>query len=116
MKTTTLSILIGGLLFGVACNSSSSPDYPEAPFPCEDGLAASVYPCSNVDLFAHLPISELTLGHSAGVTVNDIWGWTDPQTHKEYALVGLSNGISFVDISAPENPVVVGVLPESSLE
>lgn len=115
MKTPTLLILVSVLFFAGGCNTSNSPDYTEAPFPCEDGLADGKYPCSNIDLFAHVTIDELTLGNAAGVTLNDIWGWTDPQTQKEYALVGLSNGISFVDISVPENPIVVGVLPESSL-
>lgn len=36
---------------------------------------------------------------------NDIWGWTDPATGKEYAIMGLNNKTSFVDISDPGNPV-----------
>ncbi len=46
-------------------------------------------------------------------SLNDIWGWTDPQTGKEYALVGMSNGTSFVDISNPENPIFIGILTNS---
>lgn len=96
----------------VSCNTTDSPDYPEAPFPCKDGISDALYPCEKVDMFAHLTIDELTLGNGEGVFLNDIWGWTDPQTKKEYALVGLTNGVSFVDISDPENPIVVGILPE----
>jgi choice-of-anchor B domain-containing protein len=44
-----------------------------------------------------------------------MWGWTDPDTNKEYALVGLSNGTAFVDISDPENPVRLGNLPTHSV-
>lgn len=79
-------------------------------FPCEDGLANGIYPCENVGLFAHLTVEEL-----GGNRVNDIWGWTDPQTGTEYALVGLFDGVSFVDISDPNNPIVVGKLNESSV-
>lgn len=86
----------------------------EAPFPCEDG-SANGYPCENVDLFAQVSVADLS-GQSAGVSLNDIWGWTDPETNKEYALVGLTNGVSFVDISDPEHPVVVGRLPEASIQ
>ena len=36
---------------------------------------------------------------------SDIWGWSDPATGNEYALVGLNSGFSVVDISSPQNPV-----------
>jgi choice-of-anchor B domain-containing protein len=42
---------------------------------------------------------------------NDSWGWTDPQSGKEYALVGLSNGTAFIDISDPIDPQYLGKLP-----
>ncbi len=31
---------------------------------------------------------------------NDIWGYTDSATSKEYALVGTTAGVSIVDISS----------------
>lgn len=43
--------------------------------------------------------------------MNDIWGWTDPKTGTEYALVGRSDGTVFVDVSTPSDPVYVGELP-----
>lgn len=77
--------------------------------PCIDGMA-DIYPCNNVDLLAFMPLAELggTFSDSAS---SDIWGWTDPLTGKEYALLGLVNGTSFVDISDPENPIYLGTLP-----
>lgn len=86
---------------------------PEAPFLCTDGFANG-FSCENVDLYAQVSIADLS-GQVSGVYLNDIWGWTDPETEKEYALVGLTNGMSFVDISDPVNPLVVGRLPESNL-
>lgn len=106
------TLLIVGY-FMSSCDLSNSKEVSDAPFPCEDGFANG-FACDNVDLFAHVSIFELT-GDSTGVFLNDIWGWTDPQTAKEYALVGLTNGTAFVDISDPENPVVVGRLPESNI-
>ena len=47
-----------------------------SPVPCEGGIAAG-FPCSNVDLLSFLPLGELGSGF---VTLNDMWGWTDPQT------------------------------------
>ncbi|MEM9990135.1 MAG: choice-of-anchor B family protein [Bacteroidota bacterium] len=37
------------------------------------------------------------------VDCNDIWGWTAPNGN-EYALVGLKNALSIVDVSDPRNP------------
>lgn len=70
------------------------------------GGAAGPYPCSNIDLLSFIPLSDI--GGGGG---SDIWGWTDPDTGKEYALMGRSNGTSFVDISDPENPIYLGNLP-----
>ena len=36
---------------------------------------------------------------------NDIWGWVNPTNGNEYALVGLNNGFSCVNVSSPANPV-----------
>jgi len=75
---------------------------------CSNGKVEH-FGCNNVDLLSFLPISEI--GGGRGVGLNDIWGWTDPQTGKEYALVGRINGTSFVDVSDPQNPVYVANLP-----
>ncbi|GEM_PF-556652 len=75
---------------------------------CADG-SADRYPCENVDLLSYLPLNEL--GGGAGVEANDVWGWTDPQTGTEYALVGRTDGTAFVDVSTPTEPVYLGSLP-----
>ena len=36
---------------------------------------------------------------------NDIWGWSDPITQEEYALVGLNDGFACVNVTVPSNPV-----------
>ena len=46
---------------------------------------------------------------------NDIWGWVDPQSDREYALMGMSNGTAFVDITDPENPRALGLLPTQTV-
>ncbi|MFM1931869.1 MAG: hypothetical protein RL226_1172 [Bacteroidota bacterium] len=75
--------------------------------PCVNGLAAGIYPCENVDLYASMGISELGGGN---IEFNDIWGWTDPLDGKEYVLLGKTNGTAFIDISDPINPVYLGSL------
>ncbi len=65
--------------------------------------------------------NEVTISHSPNVTLsgalnlkvgalrakkgNDIWGWTDPTTGKEYAIMGLDSKTSFVDVTDPTNPI-----------
>lgn len=83
------------------------------PIPCTDGMA-DVYPCSNIDLIAHMPLSEI--GGDTSVIANDLWGWTDPETGKEYALQGRADGTAFIDISDAENPVYLGILPTQSAD
>lgn len=78
------------------------------PTPCTDGMAGE-YACSNYDLYAHVPVADF--GSSGG---NDIWGWTDPQSGREYALMGLRDGTGMVDITDPAVPVVLGKLPTST--
>lgn len=115
MNRKLFSHLLLLALIPLACSQTSSPDFNnnsddtavERDQPCIDGQAGS-YPCRNVDLRARLTPADLQ-----GVRLNDIWGWTDPQSGVEYALVGLTDGVSFVDISSPSDPVVVGVLPEA---
>lgn len=78
---------------------------PQGRIPCVNGFAGP-YPCKLFDLMSHV-----TLAQMGGTSGNDIWGWRDPVTHKEWALMGLNTGISFVDVTDPENPVVIGRLP-----
>jgi choice-of-anchor B domain-containing protein len=50
-----------------------------------------------------------------GTTGNDIWGWFDALSGNEYALVGMTNGTAFVEITDPENPVFLGRLPTQTV-
>ncbi len=89
------------------------PDY--APLPainggevtCDDGDAAG-YDCDHVDLLSFVPWGELGAGR--GARLNDVWGWTDAETGREYALVGRMDGTAFVDVTDPYNPRYLGNL------
>ncbi len=78
---------------------------------CEDGEAGA-FGCEGVDLVAFLPIKDLSSQRGVGMT--DIWGWTDEVTGKEWVLAGRTDGVSFVDISNPNNPVYAGELPKTA--
>jgi choice-of-anchor B domain-containing protein len=43
---------------------------------------------------------------------NDIWGWVDPTTEYEYALVGLNDGFSCVNVTDPLNPIEEFYIPD----
>ena len=77
--------------------------------PCEGGTANG-HPCSGYDLLANITLSQI--GSQAG---NDIWGWTDTTTGKEYVLMGLDDGTAFVDITDTENLHYLGKLPTATV-
>ena len=77
---------------------------------CEDGQLEE-FPCANMELVSHMPISAL--GGERGVWVNDVWGWTDPESGRDYALVARRDGAAFVDITNPSTPRLVGNLPRT---
>jgi choice-of-anchor B domain-containing protein len=83
--------------------------------PCVNGKAGT-FPCNKIDLAALLPVADIDGTTASGVTANDIWGWTDPATDKEYALLGLSNGVAFVDVSNPTSPAYLGNLPTHTVD
>lgn len=68
--------------------------------------SAQGFPCYNVDLLSHVSLPQMQ-----AYTGNDLWGWTDPQTGNEYVIFGHSTGVSFIDISDPENAAYLGQLP-----
>ncbi len=80
--------------------------------PCRGGSAGG-YPCKDVDLLSFMPLSEI--GGEGGAQGADIWGWTDPENGREYAVMALSTGTSFVDITNPTDPVYLGLLPTQSV-
>jgi choice-of-anchor B domain-containing protein len=87
------------------CSDSGDPDLGEAT--CDESSAG--FACDHVYLLSHLSLTDLGAGE--GTHLNDIWGWTDPETRREYALVGRTDGTAFVNVTDPANAVYLGVLP-----
>jgi choice-of-anchor B domain-containing protein len=73
---------------------------------------AGFFPCRNVDLKAFVPSADLEGGE-----MSDIWGWADPKTKREYALMGSSEGLKIIDVTKPTKPVYLGTMlkPDSAL-
>ncbi|MGB6153939.1 MAG: choice-of-anchor B family protein [Pricia sp.] len=126
MKNPHFLLLLLSFLF-LACSgdddapADGKPDIEEMPdtdpeviategfTPCEDGMAG-IYPCNGYDFLGRIPLNDF--GGNSG---NDIWGWTDATTGKEYALMGLDNGTAFIDISDTENLLYLGKLPTAGV-
>ncbi|NNF02991.1 MAG: choice-of-anchor B family protein [Rhodothermales bacterium] len=82
---------------------------------CVDGMAGA-YACSSVDLLSFLSLEDLgspVFNPDTGgrYPLNDMWGWYDDDSGREFALVGRVDGVSFVDVTDPVNPFLVGTLP-----
>ena len=77
---------------------------------CEDGSAGD-FACLRISL-----ASRVALDQMEGTAGNDIWGWADAEAGGEYALMGMSNGTAFVDVSDPESPAFLGRLPTQTFE
>lgn len=97
---------------GAAASAGTGGTEPTGPtYMCDDMMVACANgkagekDCSGINQLAYLDGPSLQGGDG-----NDIWGWTDSMTGKEYALVGLSNGTAFVDVSDPCRPVHLGHL------
>ena len=74
------------------------------------------YECSNINLLSF--VSSLELNATDDSFFNDVgplsslWGWYSDEI--EIALVAAYSGITFVDITVPTNPVVIGKVSVSS--
>ncbi len=75
------------------------------PAACENGLAGG-FSCHGVELAGWLELPEIGGGSGA-----DNWGWRDPDSGRLFALMGRSNGVAFVEMTDPENPIYLGNLP-----
>lgn len=73
--------------------------------PCESGFADQ-WPCEAVDLWSYMPLGDM----GGGANTNDIWGWTDELSGREFALVGKNTGTAFVEITDPANIIYLGSL------
>ncbi len=103
-------VVLASLLSG--CSGSSDDDDSSlgtGPNACNSGSAGE-FPCSGISLINRIPLEAM-----GGKIGNDLWGWFDALTGKEYALMGMRNGTAFVDISDPQRPVFLGLLPSTTV-
>ena len=102
---------------------STTPPPPSDPSPPPPPVALGTGPADCVDGtadgFACMGIAlekRVGLDTMEGIAGNDLWGWADPDTGNEYALMGMSDGTAFVDVTNPQSPVYLGRLPTVTRE
>ena len=106
---------------GAGAGETATPATPTAgpgTGACTNGVATSAagvaYPCLGIDLAAHLSPQQLGVTPAGTVYGNSVWGWADPTTRREYAVVGNSDGTRFVDVTVPTAPIQLGMLPTAT--
>jgi len=115
IKSQLLAVLLGVFVLFIQQSCSKNNTFNDNPIPtnsntnCENGFAG-IFPCNDYDLLSHMTLEELKGGNSG----NDSWGWTDPVSSKEYVLMCTFTGVSFVDITNPIDPILIGTLPTAT--
>ena len=68
---------------------------------CKNGRAGDLR-CKNIDV----------VGRVTGTGgIADVWGWVDPETKDEFAIVGGAGGPHFFNVTDPAKPVNLGSVP-----
>ncbi len=76
------------------------------PGPCTAGMVDNLA-CDRVDLLAHVPFSAISRQPTAG---NDVWGFRDLNTGREYVIAGFNRGAAVFDVTNPQAPGEVGFI------
>jgi len=107
--------LVTALLAPRAASAQDGPEELEPilgeTIPCVDGQAG-IFECEGIELVSFLPVRAIGGGERVGT--NDVWGWTDPETDHDYAIVGLHDRTSFVDVTDVHQPVWIGSLERTN--
>jgi len=96
----------------------------EIGFKCIDNEEQTTtgFPCSNMDMLSFVTCEELgsqsatKLRHycDPGLAydyINDVWGYES--STRKYAMAGMCDGTSFVDVTDARNPIVLGFLEQA---
>ncbi len=113
LKSSLIAIALGLLI-----QIPAAAQQKGARVECVNGQAAG-FECLDVDILAHMTRADLS-----GVTdpfgnpqvdfeMNDMWGWYDQDSDREFLLVGRTDGTTFVEVTDQLNPVLLGFLPHS---
>ncbi len=118
MHYTHLRTVAVALLAAVVCSFAPAhvddlkardllpPVYGQAYRAIEGGVAGETFSSNGMLLKSWLPLNVFPGSPTSG---NDCWGYSSP-SHREYAIIGLSNGTAFVEITDPSNAQIVALI------
>jgi choice-of-anchor B domain-containing protein len=76
--------------------------------PCHNGHSGSKYHCKQVTLQSRVGLNRFP---GKPRSASSIWGYSDPDDNREYAIIGLRNGTGVVDVTNPIRPKIIGHIP-----
>jgi choice-of-anchor B domain-containing protein len=101
--------VLAGEAVNVTLADTREPLAPLSDVPCVDGVAGP-FECDGIDLLSYTPRTDFGEGD-----ISDIWGWTDPESGDEYVMFGKTDGVGFMRVTDPVNPVYLGALPNPAV-
>lgn len=106
MFSRTVVILLAVIALSAALIAHEDRD-PHSPYPrpSYSGGGSVPFTSNGVQLMSWLTVGDFDPTFTSG---NDCWGYTSP-SGREYALMGLSGGTAFVEVTDPGAPVIVDV-------
>ncbi|QKK07801.1 MAG: choice-of-anchor B family protein [Planctomycetota bacterium] len=120
-RTRSIAVLTPALLFAAATSALADPpraagdedilkllDRPAAAIDLtgpgdDDGNERMAFDSQNMTMLAHFTLADFPGGSSSG---NDCWGYVSP-SGREYAIMGLERGYAYVEVTDPENAVII---------
>lgn len=106
MKRAHLALglfLLPATPFALAPGDEDASPHPPFPSPRHSGQGRIEFSSSNMVLLGWKSLADFTV---STVSANDCWGYTSP-SGREYAIIGLSNGTGFVEITDPGAPEII---------
>ncbi|KAH7324564.1 hypothetical protein B0I35DRAFT_388417 [Stachybotrys elegans] len=88
---------------------------------CVNGIAEAIpgdplhtFRCKNFDLYDFINHEELgSTGYNNGIrSGSSAWGWTDPESGREFIASGVFDGVSFIEILPEGKLLPLGFLPK----
>lgn len=108
LAVLSLSVCLVAGVGAYAHDGDNSKSIANSDPPPGRGESSGPFESSRVILLGHLELEEL--GGGGSVLGNDCWGWTDAASGRKFAIMGLTNAASFVEVTDPTNPLYLGKL------
>jgi len=106
MKGRCTAVGLAGLTLSVVLLAHEDHD-PQAPLPSPalSGGGSVAFSSNGIALRSWIPVSDFNSSYTGG---NDCWGYTSG-SGREYALMGLTGGTAFVEVTDPGDPQIVAI-------